>query len=163
MSVFIANMIECYEFNRTRTLDLLSSVEQEDNAGTILGWRPATGRAHIAWQFMHIGITEEIFASERLSQDKPQAYLELWPRFRGGSVPDDRLPSVGDLREVLAESRLHLIDTLQSFTDDDLLEIPEGFKERGLPLRTVLQIIAWHEAHHQGQAHLTFNLYKATR
>jgi len=26
----------------------------------------------------------------------------------------------------------------------------------------VLHIIAWHEPHHQGQAHITSNLYKAT-
>jgi uncharacterized damage-inducible protein DinB len=24
-----------------------------------------------------------------------------------------------------------------------------------------LKVLAWHEAHHQGQAHLTLNLYKA--
>jgi hypothetical protein len=25
----------------------------------------------------------------------------------------------------------------------------------------VLHILAWHEAHHQGQAHITLNLYRA--
>jgi hypothetical protein len=28
-------------------------------------------------------------------------------------------------------------------------------------IMNVLQIISWHEPHHQGQAHITFNLWKA--
>ena len=30
-------------------------------------------------------------------------------------------------------------------------------------MSTIELLIAWHEAHHQGQAHLTLNLYKASR
>src|SRR5690606_30022587 len=75
-----------YEFYRKRTLDLLEKIAAELDPAAGLGWRPGRGRAHIAWQLMHIGITEEIFATERLAPDKPAAFTELWPRFRGGST-----------------------------------------------------------------------------
>ena len=42
------------------------------------------------------------------------------------------------------------------------LQGPHFFKERKLALADVLNLLAWHEAHHQGQAHITLNLYKAT-
>ena len=84
------------------------------------------------------------------------------PRFKGGSTPDDEIPAAALIRRVLNESRTHLLDTLTRFGDKDLGTIPEAFKERKLALVDVLNIIAWHEPHHQGQAHITFNLYKAT-
>jgi hypothetical protein len=155
--LFIPN----YEFNRKRTLATLEQIEKEPNPLAVLGWRPGPGRAHIGWQLMHIGITEEIFATERLAPDKPGAFKELWPRFRGGSTPDDDIPSPALLRQVLHESRAHLLETLAQFGDERLGEIPSALKERGLTVRDVLHIVNWHEAHHQGQAHITLNLYRA--
>ena len=58
--------IEIWQFNRERTLMTLDEISGLDDPQTVLGWRPAEGRAHIAWQLMHIGITEELFATERL-------------------------------------------------------------------------------------------------
>ena len=43
----------------------------------------------------------------------------------------------------------------------DLAKIPAGLKERGWTLQQVIELIAWHEGHHHGQAHLTLNLFKA--
>ena len=43
----------------------------------------------------------------------------------------------------------------------NLGEIPPPLAERKLTVADVLHIIGWHEAHHQGQAHITFNLYRA--
>jgi uncharacterized damage-inducible protein DinB len=158
------NVVEChihvYQFNRTRTLALLDQIAQMPEPRNVLGWRPGAGRAHIAWQLMHIGVTEEIFASERLAK-KAGAFTELWPRFRGGSKPDDDVPSPEQIRGVLDEGRSHLLETLGELREDQLDEIPPNWKERGLPLLTVLRLIAWHEAHHQGQAHNTLNSYKA--
>ena len=93
----IDTLIKHYEFNRGRTLGLLDAIEQTGGAAEVLGWRPGAGRAHIAWQLMHIAITEEIFASERLATDKPQAFTELWPRYKGGSTPDDEIPSSDEI------------------------------------------------------------------
>lgn len=87
---------------RPRTLGLLDAIEALPNPAAALAWRPGSGRAHIAWQLMHIGITEELFATERLAPHKAGSWTELWPRFRGGSTPDDDIPSIGRIREVLA-------------------------------------------------------------
>ena len=154
-------LIKSYEFNRVRTLGLLNRAEQEADLRESLGWRPAEDRAHLAWQLMHIGVTEETFATERLAPDKAGAFTELWPRFRGGSTPDDDIPSADEIRRVLNEGREHLLDSLSQFDEDNLGDIPDAFKERGLTLLDVLHILGWHEGHHQGQAHITLNLYKA--
>ncbi len=152
----------CYEFNRLRTLGLLDKIAAEPDPRQVLGWRPGPGRAHLAWQFMHIGVTEEIFATERLAPEKPGAFTDLWPRFRGGSTPDDDIPSLEQIRTVLAEGRQHLLATLANYGDDRLAEVPEALKARAWTIQDVLYVIGWHEAHHQGQAHITFNLYQAS-
>jgi uncharacterized damage-inducible protein DinB len=149
-----------YQFNRTRTLGLLDQIEQLSDPSQALGWRPGAGRAPIGWHLMHIGVTEEIFATERLAK-KIGKFTELWPRFRGGSTPDNEAPSPQLIRQVLDESRQRLLETLNELDLDKLDDLPPLWKERGLPLRTILHIIAWHEPHHQGQAHAKLNLYKA--
>ncbi|GMV95654.1 MAG: hypothetical protein AMXMBFR83_00260 [Phycisphaerae bacterium] len=157
----IETLLAYYRFSRGQTLGLLQKIEESGEAATVLGWRPGPGRAHLAWQLMHIGITEELFATERLVPGSVAGFADLVPRFKGGSTPDDRIPSVSDIREVLNASRAHLEATLSRFTPAQLDEVPEPLKERGWTLRTVLNVLGWHEAHHQGQAHITFNLYKA--
>lgn len=154
-------MIETLDFYRARTLGLLETIEKEPDPKLVLGWRPGPGRAYIGWQLMHIGITEEIFATERLAPHKPRAWEDLWPRFRGGSTPDDNVPLPATVREVLAGTRDHLKATLRELGDARLGEIPEALKQRALTVRDVLSILGWHEAHHQGQAHITLNLYRA--
>ena len=153
--------IKHLEFARARTIGLLDGIEKEPDPQVILAWRPGAGRAHIGWQLMHIAITEEIFATERLAPQKESQWKELLPRFRGGSKPDDNVPSVGMIREVLTGAREHLLGTLRAIGDDRLDEIPEFLRERKLTFRDVYSVLVWHEAHHQGQAHLTWNLYKA--
>jgi uncharacterized damage-inducible protein DinB len=148
-------------FNRLRTLATLERALQEKDPQRALGWRPGPGRAHVAWQLMHLAITEELFATERLVPGLKPAWPDLVPRFRGGSTPDDEIPSGETIRRLLAESREHLLATLARFGDKDLGTIPEALKERKLMLVDVLHILSWHEAHHQGQAHITLNLYKA--
>lgn len=154
--------IENWQFNRDRTLATINSLAETDDPMAVLGWRPGPGRAHIAWQLMHIGITEERFAMIRpIEQSTISA--DLIERFRGGSVPDDNIPTIEEIRNVLEESRRHLLATMDQLTDDDLATVPERFQERGWDLRTCLKVLTWHEPHHQGQAHITFNLWKASR
>ena len=155
--------IKNLEFARARTLGLLEGIAKEPDPQAILAWRPGAGRSHIGWQLLHIAITEEIFATERLVPQKESQWKELLPRFRGGSTPDDDVPSVGMIREVLTGAREHLLGTLRAIGDDRLDEIPEALRERKLTVRDVFFILAWHEAHHQGQSHLTWNLYKASQ
>ncbi|HEV3417616.1 MAG TPA: DinB family protein [Pirellulales bacterium] len=153
--------LKTYEYNRNRTLDLLSTIEKLPNPQAVLSWRPGAGRAHIGWQLMHVAITEEIFATERLKPERPPAFAELWPRFRGGSTPDDDVPSADVIRRILGETREHLVSTLAEYGDDRLEEIPASLAARKITVRTVLDIIGWHEPHHHGQAHITLNLYRA--
>ncbi len=148
------------DLNRERTLGTLAAIEKLPDPAEALGWRPGPGRAHIAWQLTHIGVTEELFATERCL-GTPPAFGELVPRFKGGSTPDDDSPPVATIRDVLAQSRQHLHKTIAQLTEDDLPKIPAALRERGLSIGKALQIIVWHEAHHQGQAHITLNLFKA--
>jgi uncharacterized damage-inducible protein DinB len=155
-------LTKSYALNRSRTLDLLDRVLKESDGEKILGWRPQPGRAHIGWQLMHIGVTEELFATERLSPGKTAEFQDLIPRFKGGSTPDDDIPTADQIRHVLETSRKHLLETLlNEYPDSRLGEIPPALAARGLTVQDWLHIIAWHEPHHHGQAHITLNQYKA--
>jgi uncharacterized damage-inducible protein DinB len=153
--------LQLMDFNRERTLATLAAIEKLPDPQKALGWRPGPGRAHIAWQITHVGITEELFATDRFLGTAP-GYADLVPRFRGGSTPDDDIPRLATIRDVLAQSREHLRRTILQLTEADLPKIPPALKERGITIGRALQIIPWHEAHHQGQAHITLNLFKAS-
>lgn len=157
----IETMLGACRFARERTLDLLKKIESEADPALVLSWRPGPGRAHIGWQLMHIGATEELFATERLIPDARAAWPDVVARFKGGSTPEDAAPSVQQIRDLLDASRRHLEATLSKFGPADLDHVPPPLAQRGWTLRRTLEILAWHEAHHQGQAHLTYNLHKA--
>ncbi|MDA1163853.1 MAG: DinB family protein [Planctomycetota bacterium] len=158
---YIDNVRSLYEMNRERTLATVDTIAAMENPQDVLSWRPGPGRAHIGWQLAHVAVTEELFATERLVGTEP-GMGELIERFRGGSTPDHNVPTLDEIRNVLAAGREHLLATFEQFSDDDLDKVPVGLTERGWTLRRTLQIICWHEAHHQGQVHLTLNLYKAS-
>jgi hypothetical protein len=159
----ISILTKSFAFNRARTLATLDEIEKLPNPDAALAFRLGPGRAHIGWQLLHIGVTEELFATERLAPDKPPKWTELWPRFRGGSTCDDDVPTGTMIREVLVGARERLLDTLSTYTDDRLGEIPPPLAQRKLTFHDVLHILSWHEAHHQGQAHAMLNSYKASR
>lgn len=154
---------QCFAFNRARTLVTLADIEKLPDPQAALAFRLGPGRAHIAWQLMHVAITEEIFATERLAPDKPPKWTELWPRFRNGSRADDDVPTPALIRQVLAESRQRLLQTLSGWGDHQLGDIPPALAERKLTFHDALNIISWHEAHHQGQAHAALNSFKAAQ
>lgn len=158
----IGLMLDVMELNRLRTLATLDDIAKLPNPAAVLGWRPGIGRAHIAWQLTHVGITEELTSTERIHGTVP-AFADMVPRFKMGSVPDDDIPSLDLIRKVLSDSRHHIKDCFAKFSDNDLETIPAWYKERGWNIRKILQILSWHEAHHQGQAHLTLNLWKAAQ
>jgi uncharacterized damage-inducible protein DinB len=156
-------MTRSLAFNRARTLATLDEIEKLADPAAALAFRLAPGRAHVAWQLMHVAITEELFASERLAPDKPGKWTELWPRFRGGSTPDDDVPAAAAIRRILNESRQRLLATLATYSDDRLEEIPPPLAHRNMTFRDVLFILSWHESHHQGQAHAMLNAFRAAR
>src|SRR5947207_14214035 len=101
MSLPIIDMtLQLLDFVRERTLATLAAIEKLPDPARALGWRPGPGRAHIAWQVTHVGITEELFATERFLGTSP-AFADLVPRFKGGSTPDDNIPSLVAIRSVL--------------------------------------------------------------
>jgi uncharacterized damage-inducible protein DinB len=159
----IAVLTKSFAFNRARTLATLDEIEKLSNPDAALAFRLGPGRAHIGWQLLHIGITEELFATERLAPDKPPKWTDLWPRFRGGSQVDDDVPTGTMIREILTEARERLLDTLSTYSDDRLGEIPPPLAQRKLTFHDVLHILSWHESHHQGQAHAMLNSYRASR
>jgi hypothetical protein len=63
----LSNLIDIklaqWDLSRERTLATLRTIENLPDPQQALGWRPGAGRAHIGWQIMHIGITEELFAT----------------------------------------------------------------------------------------------------
>ncbi len=157
----IQTLMTAMEFNRCRTLATLDAIAALPDPQAALAWRPGPGRAHMAWQLMHVAITEELFATERLA-GREAGYAQLVPRFKGGSTPDEDIPTIEEIRSVLAGTREHLFETLSSLSDSDLTRIPEQLTARGWTIHTALNVLCWHEGHHQGQAHITFNLLKAT-
>lgn len=164
MDVF-AVFQQSYEFNRARTLGILSRAEKLGVPEEVVMWRPGVGRAHVAWQLAHVAVTEDIFAADRLVSDKSGRHEGLWDQFKGGSAPSDEPISLEQIRTLLKDGRDNLLDTLTRFDESNLQDIvwtrPQNGQE--LSLHTILNIIGWHEAHHQGQAHLTLNLYEATK
>lgn len=148
-----------WEQNRERTIALLDAIAETGDPQAVLAWRPGPGRAHIAWQIMHVAVTEELFASERLERGDV-SIPDVVAAYRGGSVPADEVPTLAEIRETLASCRDRLSATISALSEGDLDRIPQPLAERGWTVRRVLWVLAWHEAHHHGQAHLTFNLWK---
>jgi hypothetical protein len=153
-----ADIIELLEFARSKTLATLESVAKEADPMHALGWRAVPGRAHTAWQFMHIAATDDRHVHVRMTGGNPQ-HPELVQRFAGGSTPDDTIPTLDEIRAYLSSQRAEMIKHLKNL-DDSMLDkkpneqAPWTYREWG-------KLLAWHEAHHQGQAHATLNLYRS--
>jgi uncharacterized damage-inducible protein DinB len=153
----IANL----EFSRGRLLGILDTIEKSgQDVNKVLAWRPAPGRAHIGWQAMHCAATHHRYLNEGLLGGAVSDEA-LVTHFAGGSTPsDDRIPTLAAIREQLAKQYA----PLKQFVAD---QTPEAFDRQfmmGKNPRAVgesLLLMAWHEAHHQGQIHLTWNMYKA--
>lgn len=153
-----ADLIESLEFNRIKTLALVETLGKQENAAKALAWRPGPGRAHLAWQLMHIAATDDRHVHVRMTGGQPQEpkYVE---RFAGGSTPDDDVPSLEVIQSYLESQRQELLAHLSTLDDKALLTKPN--EQAPWTYKEWLKVLAWHEAHHHGQAHLTFNLYKS--
>lgn len=152
-----ADLIELLEFSRGRTLGTLEAIAKEPDPITVLGWRPGPGRATIAWQLMHIAATDDRHVHVRMTNGQP-ADSEFVRRFAGGSTPDDDTPSVEQIRAYLTSQREDLIKHLRGL-DPSMIDKKPAEAQPWI-YRDWIKMLAWHEAHHQGQAHLTMNLYK---
>jgi uncharacterized damage-inducible protein DinB len=155
-----ADMRMLLELSRKNTNQTLDAVAKLPNPAEALAFRPAPGRAHLAWQLMHIGATDDrhLYVRMRPLQAKEP---ELVRRFAFGSVPDENIPTVEEIRCYLNIRRQEVLDYLSSLKDEDLPKKPSD--NAPWTHQEWIPIVAWHEAHHQGQAHLTLNMYKASK
>jgi uncharacterized damage-inducible protein DinB len=156
----IAIIRQFLEFTRKKTLDTLDVIAKRPDAAKVLAWRPGPGRAHIAWQLMHVAATDDRHLGVRMKGGEP-AEPENVRRFAGGSTPDEQVPTLDEIRRYLTERRTAMLGHLATLTEADLPKKPNDAAP--WTYETWFQVLCWHEAHHQGQAHLTFNLYKAAQ
>jgi len=154
-----SDLQEFMEFSRKKTVELLDSIAKRPDPAKVLSWRPGPGRAHIAWQLMHIAATDDRHLHVRMKGGQPHD-ADLVQRFAGGSVPDANIPSVDVIRRYLADRRQELLDHLRGLAEIDLNKKPN--EQAPWTYHEWFKVLAWHEAHHQGQAHLTLNLYRIT-
>jgi uncharacterized damage-inducible protein DinB len=154
-----ADLQSILDHSRKKTIELLDSIAALPNSAAVLGWRPGPGRAHIAWQLMHIGATDDRHLNVRMRGGEPAA-AEFVRRFAGGSTPDDDIPGIEQIRSYLTERRRALAEHLAGLRDADLPTKPTP--QAPWPYEEWFRVLAWHEAHHHGQAHLTLNLYRST-
>ena len=63
-------MLDVMEVCRVRTLLTLEEIAKQPDPAAVLGWRPGPERAHLGWQLTHIGITEELTATERMRGER---------------------------------------------------------------------------------------------
>ncbi len=150
------------DFSRARLLAILDTIEKSgQDVAKVLAWRPGPGRAHIGWQAMHCAATHDRYLN-KLLLNKPVDDEAICTAFGGGSTPSDAdVPTLVAIREKLAKNLVPVKAYIQNVTTEELdkmLTLPNG-TQRGVGESIVL--LAWHEAHHQGQIHLTWNLYKA--
>jgi uncharacterized damage-inducible protein DinB len=153
-----ADLIEFLDYNRSRTLGLLDAIAKDADPQKALGWRPGPGRAHAAWQLMHIAATDDRHVHVRMTGGEP-AHPDLVRRFAGGSTPDDQIPTLDEIRTYLTTQRDEMLKHLRGL-DHAMLE-KKPAETQPWTYRDWIKLLAWHEAHHQGQAHAVYNLYKA--
>lgn len=150
-------LLTALDFTRSRLLGSLDLIEKSgQDTAKALAWRPAPGRAHIAWQAMHCAATHDKFVNVTLKGAGPKDEA-LVANYGINSVPSDQnVPTLADIRSTLESHFSAFRGHLAGLKPEDL--------SRKLPsnrtLGEAIMLYTWHEAHHQGQIHLTWNLYK---
>jgi uncharacterized damage-inducible protein DinB len=107
---------------------------------------------------MHIAATDDRHLNTRMKGGEP-AEPDYVKRFEVGSTPDASLPSLAEITKYLDERRAAMLAHLKSLSDSDLPNKPNDKAQ--WVYNEWFQVLAWHEAHHHGQAHLTLNLFKS--
>ena len=153
----ITTLLAGLDFSRSRLLAILDTIEKSgQDSAKVLAWRPAPGRAHIAWQAMHCAATHDRYLNVGLKGGKPRDEARC-AAYAGGSTPsDENVPDLAAIRSALEGNYRPFRDYVAAIDPAELgRKMPSG--------RTIgesILLMAWHEAHHQGQIHLTWNLYK---
>ena len=107
---------------------------------------------------MHLGATDDRHLYVRMKGGEPKE-PDYVRRFAGGSTVDDTIPSLDEIRRYITARRQEMLDHLRTLDDAQVSKKPN--EQAQWTYAEWIRLLAWHEAHHQGQAHLTLNLYKA--
>lgn len=150
------------DFTRSRLLATLDAIEKSGaNVSKVLAFRPGPGRAHIGWQFMHCAATHDRYLNANIRKAPPKDE-KLVNEFAGGSTPsDDRVPALAEIRQQLTATFGPFRDFIASMRDEDLGVRFVGRDGKERTIGEAIVLMCWHEAHHQGQIHLSWNIYKA--
>lgn len=151
------------DFARARLLGILDTIEKSgQDTAKVLAWRPGPGRAHIAWQAMHCAATHDRYLNG-LILGKPPTDEALVGAYGGGSTPsDENVPSLATIRDAIARHYATFRAWVEQVTPDELARKHKLANGNERSVGESLILLAWHEGHHQGQIHLTWNLYKST-
>lgn len=149
------------EFTRARLTGILDAIEKSgQDAAKVLAWRPGPGRAHIAWQALHCAATHDRYLNVGVLGKPAPCDPALVAGYGGGSTPSDgNIPSLDEIREKLAKNYDAFKAYVASLQPADFERVV-GPPDRQRSVGDSVVLLTWHEAHHQGQIHLTWNLYK---
>jgi hypothetical protein len=150
------------DFSRTRLLATLDAIEKSgQDVSKVLAYRPGPGRAHIGWQFMHCAATHDRYLNANIRKTAPKDE-KLVNDFAGGSTPSDQnVPTASQIREKLTQTFTPFREYVASLRAEDLAAKFVGRDGKERSVGEAITLLCWHEAHHQGQIHLTWNIYKA--
>jgi hypothetical protein len=157
----IKTILAGLDFSHARLLGTLDTIEKSgQDPRKVLGWRPGPGRAHIGWQAMHCAATHDRYLNAGLRQTplSDEAHVAT---YAGGSTPSDQsIPTFAQIREKLSNNFEAFRSYVAGLSADDLAQLRPGAGGKDRSIGESLILLTWHEAHHQGQIHLTWNLYK---
>ena len=160
-------LLAAMDFSRNRLLGTLDGVERlarerSADVRTILAFRPAPGRAHVGWQFAHCAATHDKYLNVNLLGKPAANDPQLVTTFGGGSTPaDDQVPDVATIRKALESTYAALRNYVATADQAELARTIPGPNNTTRTIAEAMTLLTWHEAHHQGQIHLTLNLFKA--
>ncbi len=155
-------LIAMMDMVRHRLLGSLDAIEKSgQDVARVLAWRPGPGRAHIGWQAMHCAATHDKYLSLYIKGLSSPTDPALVASFGGGSTPlDQNVPTLAAIRQALEANYRAFREYLSGLASADLQRVV-GPPDRRRTIAESAMLMTWHEAHHQGQIHLTWNLYKA--
>lgn len=157
-----ATLLAALDFTRARLMGSLEAMEKSGQPlDQILAWRPGPGRAHTAWQALHCAATHDKYFNVYVlkSAVKDDALVTA---YGGGSTPSDtNIPGLAYIKDKLAAAYQPLRDWVATANPEQLAVMVKRPNGQEMSVGNSVILLTWHEAHHQGQIHLTWNLYKA--